>query len=247
MVGNLNYYLMIRRCFCFAFWKKRFRNAFIFAVFFWLIEISVVSATYNYQGTNYDKQSISTYNRGKIVEYTNEEEFWHSWVHIPGTPLIANWLLGIVYFVAMIYLWLGITVGSDTLMDSIEMITSQTKKVTYTDVDGKEQTMEVWIWNPTIANLALMTLGSSASIIMLNIIQAIEDLGSTTGNLGAGTIIGSVSYNTLIITGVSIVCIPTGTTKHINTVNHFPVTLCLFTLEIKQILVVNIIFLKRAN
>lgn len=55
-----------------------------------------------------------------------------------------------------------------------------------------------------------MTLGSSASIILLNIILAIEDLGKTTGNLGAGTIVGSISFNTLIITAASIVAIPTG-------------------------------------
>lgn len=183
----------------------------IFAVLF--ANISWASAAFVYEGKSYSKQSISTFGRGQIVEYTNNDEFCHSWVHIPGTPLVAEWLLGIVYFVAIIYLCLGITVGSDKLMDSIEMMTSYTKKVTEVNENGKQTTAEVRLWKPTITNLAIMAIGSSASIILLNIIQAIEDLGSATGNLGAGTIVGSVSYNTLIITAVSIVCVSSGTFK----------------------------------
>lgn len=35
----------------------------------------VVAATYYYEGEEYDKMMITTFPRGRIVEYTNLEEF----------------------------------------------------------------------------------------------------------------------------------------------------------------------------
>ena len=60
------------------------------------------------------------------------------------------------------------------------------------------------IWNPTLANLTLMALGSSAPEIILNIYETIITLGGTPGELGASTIVGSAAFNFLVISGVSI-------------------------------------------
>ena len=60
------------------------------------------------------------------------------------------------------------------------------------------------IWNPTLANLTLMALGSSAPEIILNIYETFITLGSTPGELGASTIVGSAAFNFLVISGVSI-------------------------------------------
>lgn len=73
--------------------------------------------------------------------------------------------------------------------------------------------MTVSVWNPTIANLTLMALGSSAPEILLSVIETVTNLGSEPGELGPATIVGSAAFNLMVISGVSIACIPTGTIK----------------------------------
>jgi Ca2+/Na+ antiporter len=113
----------------------------------------------------------------------------------------------------LIYLFLGIALVSDIFMDSIEVITSQVKNIKYNDIDGIERTMTVSVWNPTIANLTLMALGSSAPEILLSVIETVTNLGKEPGELGPSTIVGSAAFNLMVITAVTISCIPTGTIK----------------------------------
>ena len=54
------------------------------------------------------------------------------------------------------------------------------------------------VWNPTLANLTLMALGSSAPEIILNIYETLITLGGTPGELGASTIVGSAAFNFLV-------------------------------------------------
>jgi len=60
------------------------------------------------------------------------------------------------------------------------------------------------VWNPTVANLTLMALGSSAPEILLNVIETVSTLGSKPGELGPSTIVGSAAFNFLVISGISI-------------------------------------------
>lgn len=106
-------------------------------------------------------------------------------------------------------------------MGAIEVITSQTRKVTYKDDDGNARTIEVQVWNPTIANLTLMALGSSAPEILLSVIETVGSLGSTPGELGPSTIVGSAAFNLLVITAVSIISIPSGEIKKVDDLGVF--------------------------
>lgn len=63
---------------------------------------------------------------------------------------------------------------------------------------------KVNVWNPTVANLTLMALGSSAPEILLNVIETVQTLGKKPGELGPSTIVGSAAFNFLIISGLSI-------------------------------------------
>ena len=54
---------------------------------------------------------------------------------------------------------------------------------------------KVTIWNPTVANLTLMALGSSAPEILLSVIETTGNLGGCPGELGASTIVGSAAFN----------------------------------------------------
>jgi solute carrier family 8 (sodium/calcium exchanger) len=90
---------------------------------------------------------------------------------------------------------------------AIEQITSSTKTVFGEDENGKPCHMQVKVWNPTIANLTLMALGSSAPEILLSVIETVTTLGSTPGELGPSTIVGSAAFNLLVISGVSIAAV----------------------------------------
>jgi len=63
------------------------------------------------------------------------------------------------------------------------------------------------VWNPTMANLTLMALGSSAPEILLSTIGAITTLGEPGDALGPSTIVGSASFNLLVISAVSVISI----------------------------------------
>ena len=65
------------------------------------------------------------------------------------------------------------------------------------------------IWNPTVANLTLMALGSSAPEILLSVIGTVQDIEGLPSKLGPSTIVGSAAFNLLIISGVSNVAVGT--------------------------------------
>ena len=65
-------------------------------------------------------------------------------------------------------------------------------------------TKKVKVWNPTVANLTLMALGSSAPEILLAVIETTGNLGGCPGELGASTIVGSAAFNLLVITAACI-------------------------------------------
>lgn len=64
--------------------------------------------------------------------------------------------------------------------------------------DGVAEVVKVKVWNPTIANLTLMALGSSAPEILLAIIETITTINDESpGELGPATIVGSAAFNLL--------------------------------------------------
>ena len=66
------------------------------------------------------------------------------------------------------------------------------------------RTKKVSVWNPTVANLTLMALGSSAPEILLSVIETLNNIDGCPGELGASTIVGSAAFNLLVISAVSI-------------------------------------------
>jgi hypothetical protein len=77
------------------------------------------------------------YPRGRIVEFTNREEgFCDSFILIPGMTIMSNTFQGIVYFIFLIYLFLGISIISDIFMEAIEVITSQKRVFHHKDENG---------------------------------------------------------------------------------------------------------------
>jgi len=98
-------------------------------------------------------------------------------------------------------------------MEAIEVVCSKTKQVEVSDKEGKRYTYDVPIWNATIANLTLMALGSSAPEILLSVIDTLNTLGETPGELGVFSIVGSGAFNLLAISAVCISCVENGEVK----------------------------------
>ena len=112
-------------------------------------------------------------------------------------------------------------------MCSIEKITAKTKQIHLAGAgeDGP-LTIEVPVWNGTVANLTLMALGklcctfittcvvigSSAPEILLAIVGIIGNNFAAEA-LGPSTIVGSASFNLLAISAVCISGIPDGETR----------------------------------
>jgi len=112
------------------------------------------------------------------------------------------------------WLFLGVAVIADIFMTAIERITSQEKKV-YMEVKGANKPFFVRLWNPTVANLTLMALGSSAPEILLSVIELFSNK-MYAGALGPSTIVGSAAFNLLVIIGICVMAIPNGETRKVN-------------------------------
>ncbi|XP_069774213.1 sodium/calcium exchanger 3 isoform X1 [Narcine bancroftii] len=129
----------------------------------------------------------------------------------------------IVYFVAMIYMFLGVSIVADRFMASIEVITSQEKEITINKPNGETNTTMVRVWNDTVSNLTLMALGSSAPEIMLSLIEVCGH-GFKSGELGPSTIVGSAAFNMFVIIAICVYSIPDGETRKIKHLRVFFVT-----------------------
>ncbi|XP_017074662.2 sodium/calcium exchanger 3 isoform X3 [Drosophila eugracilis] len=130
---------------------------------------------------------------------------------------------GFVYFILLIYLFVGVSIIADRFMAAIEAITSIERAVVVKGPNNTKQVMHVRIWNETVANLTLMALGSSAPEILLSVIEIYaKDFES--GDLGPGTIVGSAAYNLFMIIAVCMIWIPAGEVRRIRHLRVFFVT-----------------------
>ncbi|XP_050432322.1 sodium/calcium exchanger 1 [Adelges cooleyi] len=118
----------------------------------------------------------------------------------------------VIYILALMYSLLGISIVTDVFMIAIDKITSHTKKI-YLAKELTEngsnaflrpdqpEVIEVRVWNPTIANLTLMALGTSSPEILLSIIETVGHHFEAR-KLGPNIIVGSAAFNLLIITSL---------------------------------------------
>lgn len=125
---------------------------------------------------------------------------------------------GAVYILSMSYLFVGIAYLSDKFMAAIEMITSKRREVELKD----GRTAVVRVWNETVANLTLMSLGCSAPEILLSGIEIVGN-GFDAGELGPGAIVGSAAFNLIFVLGM--LCNDGSIRKHVNSHPVFEISL----------------------
>ncbi|XP_063294253.1 sodium/calcium exchanger 1-like [Pelobates fuscus] len=129
----------------------------------------------------------------------------------------------IVYFVALVYMFLGMSIIADRFMASIEVITSQERRITFRKPNGEVTVTSVRLWNETVSNLTLMALGSSAPEILLSIIEVVGR-GFESGDMGPSTIVGSAAFNMFVIIGLCVMVVPDGESRRIRHPRVFAVT-----------------------
>lgn len=132
----------------------------------------------------------------------------------------------ILYLIALLWCFVGVAIIADIFMAAIEVITSQSREVSYVDSHSrKHKTIEVLVWNETIANLTLMALGSSAPEILLAVIETVGTLGKPPeGGLGPSTIVGSAAFNLLMILAICVVSVPKGEVRRVKELGVFAIT-----------------------
>uniref|UniRef100_A0A1A8VA97 Solute carrier family 8 (Sodium/calcium exchanger), member 4b n=1 Tax=Nothobranchius furzeri TaxID=105023 RepID=A0A1A8VA97_NOTFU len=142
----------------------------------------------------------------------------------PENPSVGDKVArAIVYFVALVYMFLGMSIIADRFMSSIEVITSQEKEITIRKPNGETTTATVRIWNETVSNLTLMALGSSAPEILLSVIEVCGH-NFQAGSLGPSTIVGSAAFNMFVIIALCVYVVPDGETRKIKHLRVFFVT-----------------------
>lgn len=147
-----------------------------------------------------------------------------SFVLVLAANAYNHHFMWIMMVLAMLFTFLGVNIVADVFMSAIEVITAQTKTVKKTKGDGSEVLIKTKVWNPTVANLSLMALGSSAPEIMLAVLDTVNTLGEIPGEMGPSTIVGSAAFNLFVISGVVVCALPEGETKKIEEMAVFQVT-----------------------
>lgn len=145
-------------------------------------------------------------------------------------PLGGNWekewpaeLRSIVYLFGLLWCFMGVNLVCDEFMAAIEEITARERSVWVQGVHGTRHQVQVRVWNDTLANLSLMALGSSLPEIMLS---SVELMGNEflAGSLGPQTVVGSASFNLLVITAICISSIPVNEVRAISKMRVFMFT-----------------------
>ncbi|KAI3367459.1 hypothetical protein L3Q82_026316 [Scortum barcoo] len=129
----------------------------------------------------------------------------------------------IVYFVALIYMFLGVSIIADRFMAAIEVITSQEREIVIKRPNGETTTTTIRVWNETVSNLTLMALGSSAPEILLSVIEVCGHEFKS-GKLGPSTIVGSAAFNMFVIIGLCVSVIPQGEVRKVKHLRVFFIT-----------------------
>jgi solute carrier family 8 (sodium/calcium exchanger) len=148
--------------------------------------------------------------------------------------------LSVALLLLLLYVFLGLAVATDIFMDAINKITSKTEKVEVKGLEGKSMIVEVPVWNPRIANVALLALGSAAPEIFLSFFSTVTNIESVPNALGPMVLVGSAAFNLLVVSGISILAV--SEIKKVFHLNAFLVTFAFATFAFVWLFLVLIVF-----
>jgi len=125
----------------------------------------------------------------------------------PGLSGASDALLGVASLLLCVYLFIGIAIAQDILMEAIAKITSQTESVEVKTAEGKTMTVGVPLWNSRIVYLSLMAIGGALPEIFLCFMSTFSEGGRVPTEIGPMAVVGSASFNLLIVSGLSIAAV----------------------------------------
>ena len=88
-------------------------------------EMKKFEGKYVWHATEFDMFKRQDQSTGYIEEYSNKETFCHSSLLTPGASLMNDSFMAVIYFLILIYFFLGIAIVADIFMEAIEVITSK--------------------------------------------------------------------------------------------------------------------------
>ena len=150
-----------------------------------------------------------------------DQKFIPAW-NIPNMTRCDRALRVAIYFIIIVYFFVGVNVVVDKFMAAIYLITSQKRAVHVKNDKGETQIVYARIWNDTVANLSLISMGCSAPEILLTYVELIGN-DYMADDLGPGTVVGSAIINLLFIVGVCMLLIPTNEVRRIKRFTVFVV------------------------
>jgi len=168
--------------------------------------------------------------RGTAVEIMDADtKYCSSFVNSATVNMWGQFWTFFLYLLALFYFFLGVSIIADVFMTAIEVITSQTHQITRVVQDRQtnkevDVTIEVRVWNETVANLTLLALGSSAPEILLSVIDTVTTLGEPAGELGPSTIVGSAAFNLFMISAICAISVPDGEERRLSQFGVFLIT-----------------------
>ena len=115
--------------------------------------------------------------------------------------------MGVTLFTILTYMFVGISVGTEYLLEAVSVIVSKTSRVEVQDLDGKTMTIGIPKWSPSVINLTLMAICSVLPESFLSFMSIATQSGISTGvaaEIGPMALLGSCAFNLLAVSGISI-------------------------------------------
>ena len=148
---------------------------------------------------------------GYVERYTDRDKWCNSDLFLAGMTLMGEPVLGIALFILTIWLFVGLTVISNIMMEAVHEITSETDRQLVKDTTGKELIIAVPSWNSLVAQVTILALAGALPEICFcyfSYFGEVAEYGSgTPSELGPMVLVGSAAFNLLVICGISIAAI----------------------------------------
>jgi solute carrier family 8 (sodium/calcium exchanger) len=90
------------------------------------------------------------------------------------------------------------------MIEAIKRITSRSEKVKLRDIEEKSLDVEKPIWNSQKSYITFLALASSAPEVFMCFFNTFSDVNKTPSRFGPIVLIGSASFNLLVVTGVAV-------------------------------------------
>lgn len=126
-------------------------------------------------------------------------------------------VLAILYSLALVYCFLGLSAITARFFRGMENIVQQTRGVSFQDPDtGRQVVKQQRVWNYAVADITLLAFGTSFPQISLATIDAFLNLGNLyAGGLGPGTLVGSAACDLFLIHALCIIVPPRESIKKV--------------------------------